>query len=84
MRVESSVRLIVYILMLGVLISYVTCYSSPSSCKLSSQFYNYFTHACETCPTNTEKSALDVSYCNCTLSRYPNPRVIGFKYSTSC
>lgn len=71
-------------LILALLISLSACYSSPSSCS-SSQFYNYFSYACESCPnSNTARSALDVSYCNCSASSYPNPLSIGFKHLTSC
>lgn len=58
-------------------------YSSPSSCN-STAFYNYLSHACVGCPTNTAVSALDKTYCNCSVSQYANPDSIGFMSSDAC
>lgn len=53
-------------------------YEDPSTCQL----YNYLTHACLSCPTNTSPST--TGYCNCTGSFYPNPSTIGFNHADSC
>lgn len=69
-----------FILSLTFFIVSSTSFQSASEC---SQLYNYLTHTCESCPSNTQITS-DNTYCNCTPPFYPNINVIGFMANNSC
>lgn len=79
LSLPSSVLIVLLILVLP-----TQQYTSPSSCNSSTNFYNYLTHNCQTCPNRTAPSTLDITYCNCTSPYYANPDSIGFMSSDAC